>query len=79
MYKAEPSNPYSFMGYDITYYFISALNLFGKDITNCIEKYKVNLLQQEMSFVKESPQKGFENKSVYIIKYEPDFTVVKIN
>jgi LysM repeat protein len=79
MYKAEPSNPFSYLGFDATYYFIHAIQKYGKEVIECIPNFKMKLLQTEFNFDRLSPESGFENKTVFIIKYLPDFTIVKIN
>lgn len=78
IYNAEPTK-YSYCGYDIGYYFLTALKKYGKNLQNCITNYNVELLQTSFYFNRNSKQSGFENKSVYILSYEKDFDVKKIN
>lgn len=76
-YRAEPSM-FSFQGYDVFLYFLSALNQYGTEFRSCLPNHKVNLLQSEFNFTTTGVTDGFENSSVYIIKYTPDYEIVRL-
>jgi ABC-type branched-subunit amino acid transport system substrate-binding protein/LysM repeat protein len=76
-YRAEPSM-FSFQGYDVFLYFLSALNEYGSEFRDCLPNHKINLLQSEYSFTKTGANDGYENSSVYLIKYTPDFEIVRL-
>ncbi len=68
----------AFQAYDITMFFCSALNKFGKDFRHYIMYHKAPLLQTEFNFVPYSDQGGYQNTSVYILNYAKDYTIKKI-
>ncbi len=76
-YKTDPGL-YSFQGFDITYYFISALQKHGSGFLNNIVAEKYNGLEANFDFMQYSSNGGFENKFVYILKYQ-DNKLVKAN
>jgi len=59
-YQDEP-NDYAFRGYDIGWYFLSALMKFGPQSDDCITYYNQDLLQLTMEFAK-TPIGGYENQ-----------------
>ncbi len=67
-YGIEPQmNRYSFLGYDVTKYFLSALMKYGKSFPDCIEHNNVNLLENQLNFRKNSGT-GYENINWNIIQ-----------
>jgi len=78
VYKNEPTK-YSFCGFDICYYFLSALKKYGKNLQPCIQNYNIELLQSEFNFKRINKYSGFENNSIYIINYDKEFNIKKIN
>ncbi|WP_163717966.1 LysM peptidoglycan-binding domain-containing protein [Mangrovibacterium lignilyticum] len=70
----EPSQ-FSFQGYDIAYYFMSALFNYGKDFVGCLPYHHVNLTQGEFYFEKVNRSGGYMNQGLFILKYEPDYTI----
>lgn len=77
VYSAEPS-PFSFQGFDVTYYFLSAMQRYGKDFRNCLPEYKQELTQMNFSFSKLSPMSGFVNQSLFVTSYERNFDVLDL-
>ncbi len=59
-YKTEPDS-YAFDGYDITFYFLSALMKYGKGFERCIPYLKINSLQTKFHFENTGVNDGFEN------------------
>ncbi len=76
-YKTEPEN-YSYQGFDITYYFLAALQNNGSGFLNALSNNKQQCMMTNFSFAQFPPDSGFENKSVYILKYN-DYKLVKAN
>ena len=76
-YKTEPES-YAFQGYDITCYFLSLLQKYGSGFLNNIVDDKANGLQVDFNFTQYPMESGFENKFVYILKYQ-DYKLVKAN
>jgi LysM repeat protein len=77
-YKAEPEE-YGFLGFDTFYYFLSAMKTFGPDFKNCLPYLQVKLTQGDFLFRKISEYGGFENHGLSIIRYNKDYTIVKLN
>jgi LysM repeat protein len=59
-YFTEPED-YAWRGYDIGWYFLSALMKFGPQFDDCITHYNRSLLQLTLDFEQE-PMNGFENR-----------------
>lgn len=78
LYKAEPSE-YGFLGFDIFYYFLNALKSFGPDFTTCLPYMKINLVQSDFMFRKLNEEGGFENHGLSIIRFNKDYSIVKLN
>lgn len=77
-YKADPSL-YSYVGYDVTYTFVSALKQYGSGFLNNIASIKHKGMVNNYDFIQSvSTKSGFENKSVVILKYK-DYKLVKAN
>ena len=69
----------SFLGYDIVFYFITALKKYGSDFPRCIEYYDIELLLSDYIFKRINNKSGFENTSISFLKYNNDLTINKIN
>ncbi|MDO9185175.1 MAG: LysM peptidoglycan-binding domain-containing protein [Bacteroidia bacterium] len=76
-FKTDPEL-YSYQGYDIAYYFISALQKYGTGFLNNIVDYKYQGIETNFNFMQYPLDSGFENKFVYILKYQ-DNKLVKAN
>jgi LysM repeat protein/ABC-type branched-subunit amino acid transport system substrate-binding protein len=77
VYSAEPSQ-FSFQGFDVAYYFLSALQRYGKDFRNCLPEYKKELTQMNFSFSRVAPMGGFINQSLFVTSYERNFDVLNL-
>jgi len=64
---------FSFQGFDVTYYFIKAMYLFGTDFYKYVECWPEALshptLQTSFYFVRKSDVGGFENQALSIVRY----------
>lgn len=76
-YSAEPTQ-FSFQGFDVTYYFLSALYRYGKDFRNCLSDYPMELTQMDFNFEKVAPMGGFTNHSLFVTGYERNFDVLNL-
>lgn len=74
-FSAEPTQ-FSFQGFDVTYYFLSALQRFGKDFRNCLPDYPMELTQNAFRFRKLSPMSGQMNEGMFVTSYERNFDVL---
>ncbi len=76
-YKTEPEI-YVFQGFDITYSFMSLLQKEGTGFLKLLSETKFKGLGSTYSFSQFPADSGFENKSVYILKYS-DYQLQKAN
>ena len=76
-YAGEPSQ-FSYQGFDVSYYFLSALYRYGKDFNNCLPRYPMELTQTNFSFQRVTPMGGYMNQSLFITAYERNYDIVKL-
>ncbi len=75
-FLTEPSElSYSWQGYDIAFYFITGLSIFGRDFISHPEIHYPDLLQTEYEFRRKEMTDGFENQKLYLIKYRKDYEI----
>jgi len=74
--KTDP-DPIAFQGFDIGYYFLSALMKYGRSFQNCIRDYTMKGLQTTFEF-RPAKDIGFENQHWEIYKFD-NYRLVKIN
>ncbi|MCC6447267.1 MAG: amino acid ABC transporter substrate-binding protein, partial [Chitinophagaceae bacterium] len=74
-YKTEPDH-FSFQGFDVTYFFINALKQNGTGFLNNLDQLKYNGLDANFEFSQFPVESGFENKYVFIQRYQ-DYQLVK--
>ncbi|MDR0384925.1 MAG: ABC transporter substrate-binding protein, partial [Prevotellaceae bacterium] len=68
---------YSFLGYDVMFYFASAMARYGKEFGYCIPRFHLPLLQSDFHFIKVDPFSGYINTHLDIFRYTKDYTIVK--
>ncbi len=66
---------YTFLGYDLGLYFISALHKFGDYTCDCVQFYQPSLMLSSYSFNRNKVHGFNENKGISIIRYREDFTI----
>lgn len=77
-YNTEPGM-YAYQGFDVCYYFISMLQTKGSGFLNDITGSPYTGVQANIHMTQFSADNsGFENKDIYILKYQ-DFKLVKAN
>jgi LysM repeat protein len=75
-FYTEPSETsYAWIGYDIMYYFLSGLAIFGNDFIIHPEIHNPDLLQTEFEFRRRSMNDGFENIKLYPVRFTRDYEV----
>ncbi len=62
------------LGYDVGYYFLSALRQYGKDFQQCLGSLETQLLLAPYRFARVGPG-GYINQGFNMIRYNPDFTI----
>jgi len=77
LYLTEPSvENYAFDGFDIGWYFLNALYLFGKNFSACIEDYDIHLIQSKYKF-EQLKDNGRQNTYWDIGKYS-NYKFIKV-
>jgi LysM repeat protein/ABC-type branched-subunit amino acid transport system substrate-binding protein len=74
IFSDEPTQ-FSFQGYDVSYYFLSALYRYGKNFRNCLPEYPMKLTQNNFNFRMVTPMGGYMNHSLFVTSYERNFDV----
>jgi LysM repeat protein/ABC-type branched-subunit amino acid transport system substrate-binding protein len=75
-FLSEPSEmSYAWLGYDITYYFLSGLAIHGKEFIIHPEIHNPDLLETEFDFRRKSIDDGFENQKLYPVWFTNDYEV----
>ncbi len=73
-FATEP-NEFSFQGFDLAYYFMSALHLYGKELPRYIPNLRMELNQLNLHFQKVNPTGGFMNYGLIRVAHEKDFSI----
>lgn len=68
-YHAFPGN-YAFQGFDIVYYYLNALKNYGYNFQSYLPEITNTGLQTSFEYFKTGSDDGFENRKVFILKYE---------
>lgn len=78
-FLTEPlEKSFAWSGYDIAYYFLSGLALNGRDFISNPEKHYPELLQTRFDFVRKEENAGFENQSLFMVRYTRDYEVLLV-
>ncbi|NLA47864.1 MAG: hypothetical protein GX876_00205, partial [Bacteroidales bacterium] len=76
-FLTEPSEmSYAWIGYDLTYYFLSGLAMHGRDFLLYPWMHNPDLLQTEFDFRRKGTVDGFENYKLYRVRYTKDYEVI---
>ncbi|MCF8298562.1 MAG: LysM peptidoglycan-binding domain-containing protein [Saprospiraceae bacterium] len=75
-YETEP-NSLAFQGYDIGFYFLTALMKYGVDFENCFSEIKVKTLQNDYDFRQLSGDCCFQNQYINIYRFK-DYKAVNM-
>jgi len=67
-YGTDP-DIYGLQGFDIGYYFLSALYLYGEEFTSYLHQYKLETIQNDFEFKNNRLGDGVENSSIKVIQY----------
>jgi LysM repeat protein/ABC-type branched-subunit amino acid transport system substrate-binding protein len=77
VFSGEPTQ-FSFQGFDVSYYFLSALYRYGKNFRDCLPDYPMELTQTNFNFRRVTPMGGYMNHSLFITSYERNFDVLNL-
>ncbi len=73
-FLTEPSEmSYAWQGYDIVYYFLSGLAMYGKEFLSHPEIHNPDLLHTEFDFRRRTNNDGFENQKLFLIRYSNNY------
>lgn len=70
---------YAILGFDIAYYFLKALNLYGTDIDNRIGEMEYDPIQTGFKFERVNNWGGFINRKVFFVHFSKDYQLQKID
>jgi len=76
-FKTEPEL-FSYQGFDVTFFFLNALKQNGSGLLNNLSQLKYTGIETNYQFSQFPIDSGFENKHVFIVKYQ-DYKLVKAN
>lgn len=76
-FKTDPGM-YGFQGYDVTFYFLSALKKYGSGFLNNLSTNQSAGLETGFRFAQFPSDSGFENRSVMMLKYQ-NYQLIKAN
>jgi len=77
----EEPGLYSYLGYDISYYFLNVMKKYGKHFQFCLPadmSMKKSGLMYSFNFQRLSPSSGFENNWFGIIKIDKSYKLIKV-
>ncbi|MCK5137660.1 MAG: LysM peptidoglycan-binding domain-containing protein [Bacteroidales bacterium] len=69
---------YGIVGYDMTFYFINALRLYGPRFILSLDEYQPGLVQNSYSFSRVTSAGGYENKEITFYQFSPDMSIGEI-
>lgn len=67
---------YSLWGYDVTYYFISAMKNYGKQFEHCLQYHHPHAVQANFNFKRISNWGGFYNSGLFILHFTTDYKMI---
>jgi len=74
-FSGEPSQ-FSHQGFDVSYYFLSALYRYGKDFRTCLPEYPMELTQLNFNIKRVTPMGGFMNQGLFVTSYERNYDIL---
>ncbi len=75
-YGVEAMN-YAFEGFDVAWYFLNALMLYGSDMRDCLPSCDIPLLRSSYHFVNSGANRGLENQSWRMYQYDSELIELK--
>jgi LysM repeat protein len=67
-FNKEPEK-YAFLGYDVTYYFLSILRKYGREFQDCVSGFDSVLLQSRYKLRRNNLNDGFVNDGCFLLEY----------
>lgn len=69
---------YGIIGYDMTFYFINALRLYGSRFILSMDRYEPRMIQEPFKFRRVSSAGGYENEQIAFYQFSPDMSIHRI-
>ena len=70
---------YAILGFDVTYYFLKAMHLYGTDMDNRLNEMQYTPLQTGFKFERVNNWGGFINRKVFFVHFSRDFNLQTID
>ena len=70
---------YAILGFDISYYFLNALHLYGTDMENRLDEIKYEPLQTGFKFERVNNWGGFINRKAFFVHFSRDYNLQTID
>ena len=70
---------YAILGFDISYYFLKALHLYGTDMENRLSEMRYKPLQTGFKFERVNNWGGFINRKVFFVHFSRDYNLQTID
>jgi LysM repeat protein len=67
---------FAFLGYDIVYYFVSAIRELGRDLEN-LNNFDINTLQSDFRFQRFDAESGYRNTNFKIYRYTRNYSIIR--
>ncbi|MZP54708.1 MAG: hypothetical protein GT600_04595, partial [Bacteroidales bacterium] len=74
-YTQPSETSYAWLGYDVMYYFLSGLAIFGNEFIIHPEIHNPDLLHTEFDFRRKSMKDGFENIKLFPVRFTRNYEV----
>jgi len=68
---------FAFLGYDVAFFFASAMKKYGKGFGRCLPYFRMPMLQSDFLFEKIDAFGGFRNVNYDIYRYGKDYSITK--
>lgn len=70
---------YAILGFDVTYYFLKAMHLYGTDMDNRLNEMQYTPLQTGFKFERVNNWGGFINRKVFFVHFSRDYNLQTID
>ncbi len=66
----------AFHGFDVTYFFVPSVSLYGRTLDRCLSCHKDTLLQSSYRFRRVGMVGGFENTGMFRLRFTPEYEII---
>ena len=70
-FENEPGD-YAFLGFDVTFYYGTALMQFGSSFPEHFDQVMTNPLHMSFKLMKTGEENGFRNENVVMLRFQPE-------